>query len=69
MSLPESGWRGYGRPGLPSPDLRQAAAHMRALALSYDAQAAALLEAGFVQWSRETVYPAAVNRLIREAGR
>ena len=42
---------------------------MRALALSYDAQGASLLEAGFEQWSRETVFPAAVNRLIREAGR
>lgn len=48
--------------------LHEAAQRMRALALAFDNEAAALLEAGFDQWRRETVFPEAVNRHIAELG-
>lgn len=49
-------------------NLRDAAQRMRALALAFDNEAAELLEAGFEQWRRETVFPEAVNRRIADLG-
>jgi hypothetical protein len=69
MSLPEKGWFGYGRPGLPMPGLLHLSACMRALALSHDDAGHALREIAFDNWRESTVYPAAVNRWIAEAGR
>jgi hypothetical protein len=69
VSLPEKGWSGYGRSGVPSPDLRQAA-RIRALSISHDNDLGhALREIAFENLRESTVYPAAVNRLIEEAGR
>lgn len=48
-------------------DLDQAAKAMRNLALSFDAEAEALLERGFEQWKADTVFPQAINRWILEA--
>jgi len=48
--------------------LHAAAQRMRALAIAFDNEAAALLEAGFEHWRAETVFPDAVNRRIAELG-
>lgn len=50
-------------------DLLLVAAQVHSLARQYDDHAAALLEAGFVQWQRDTVYPQTVARWIEECGR
>ena len=50
------------------PDLSEAAARMRALARQFDANAEALYEVAFARWCNDTVFPEAVNRLIREIG-
>lgn len=57
MNLQNPDWRGYGRPN-PS----------RALALKHDAAGHPLREWAFAKWCRDTVYPDAVNRWIREIG-
>jgi hypothetical protein len=47
-------------------DLRQAAAMLRAMALQHDAEGHHARELAFEIWRHSTVYPAAVNRWIRE---
>jgi len=62
MTLPSSGWRGYGRPGYIPAALRE----WRRLAYDHDEAAQ---EAGFQRWVVETVWAQAVCRWIREACR
>ena len=61
MSLPESGWKGYGRPGFVPAALRQTA-------IANDNAGHALREWAFDKWRAETIFPAAVNRWIAEIG-
>lgn len=64
MSLPESGWKGYGRPGFLPP----AAAAVRRQLIARDAAGHALREWAFDKWRAETIFPAAVNRWIAAIG-
>ena len=64
MSLPESGWRGYGRPGYLPP----AALQLRRTAIANDAAGHGLREYAFDKWRAETIFPAAVIRRIAEIG-
>lgn len=59
---------GPDRPEARKADLIRTADALRDLAQQYDAQAAALIEQGFRQWHRDTVYPVAVNRWIHAIG-
>lgn len=65
MNLPESGWRGYGRPGFVS----EAARNLRRAAIASDDAGHDLREIAFRRWCAETVFPEAVNRWIAEIGR
>lgn len=48
--------------------LKEAARRMRLLALKFDDEAQLARERGFQHWQNETVFPAAVNRLIAAIG-
>lgn len=51
-----------------NPDLREAARKLRIAAIEHDNAGHALREAAFEKWCADTVFPAAVNRWIREIG-
>ena len=64
MTLPERGWKGYGRPGYMPPAAKQ----LRAQAIANDDAGHDLREHAFACWRSKTVFPQAVNRWISEIG-
>ena len=64
MNLPESGWKGHGRPGA----MCDAARQLRQAAIASDNAGHTLREIAFSRWQQESVFPEAVNRWIAEVG-
>ena len=66
MTLPSHGWKGYGRPGYIPVSLRP---HFTTEAREqYEREVEEPREARFKQWQRDTLWPQAIARWVREIG-